>query len=148
MCYNEHMKTCTTFKEKLKNFFFQRKLDWYGLQFPLYCKAHGVKRAERQGAIAQSRTGDKLQIVHVPKKDFPFNVYVYSISLNRVLGYLDNTLSKKLVRVFGKKFCRDAVVENITGGAPMYEFMGCNLQILSTMEFMKEWEDFSLLHEE
>ena len=125
--------------------FYQRRLKKCGVSFPLYCKAHGVTPPDRQGAIAQSHAGDLLQIVHVPVDGYPFNTYVYSVPLNRVIGYLDETLSEKLVYLFGKGFCRDALVENITGGAP-YEYFGCNIQILESMCFMKDCADLSHLY--
>ena len=88
-----------------KNWSYRRRLKKSGLYFPLHCKVHGVKHPERQGGIAQSQKDDPLQLVHVALPDYPYNVYVYSISLNRVLGYLDETLSKKFVYLFGKGFC-------------------------------------------
>ena len=143
ICYNERMSIGSF----LKNWLYRRRLKKYGLQFPIYCKAHGVKHLDRQGAIAQSRTGDRLQLVHGPLPDYPHNVYVYSISLNRILGYLDETLSIKLVFVFGKGFCRDGIIEAITGGEP-YQYFGCNVKLLDTREFCKDETDFSALRGE
>ena len=99
------------------------------LYFPVYCKVHGVSCADRQGAITQSRAGDKLQIVHLPTPEHPYNVFVYSITLNRVL-----------------EFCRDAIIENITGGAPMYEMKGCNICIFNSAAFLNDEIDFQALH--
>jgi len=127
-----------------KNIFYMRRLKKSGLQFPLYCKIHGVKDSDRQGALAQSRKGDRLQFVHIPKERFPYNIYVYSIPLNRVLGYLDEKLSAKLVYVFKKNFCRDAVITEVTGGKP-HPYLGCNICLFETLDMMKDCEDFSHL---
>ena len=132
-------------KSKNQGAFYRLKRWWLGLSFPLYCKAHGVK--QYQGAIVQSVQGDELQIVHRAKHGFPYNVYVYSKPLNRVLGYLDEYLSKKLVKLFGKGFCRDAFVETITGGGA-YPYYGCNIRILESMSLMEDCEDFSALRGE
>ena len=129
-----------------KKLLYSHRLRKSGLSFPLYCKIHGVKNAEKQGGLAQTRAGDNLQVVHVPIENYPFNAYVYSIPLNRTLGYLDEGLSKRLVYLFGKGFCRDAVVENITGGAEKgMKYFGCNIRILQTMTMMQDCEDFSAL---
>ena len=114
---------------------YERKKKKAGISFPLYCKAHGVKQAERQGAIVQSKSGDRLQFVHVPLTAYPYNVYVYNVELNRVLGYVHKNLAEKLVTVFGKGFCRDGVIIEITGGGE-YTYYGCNLQIFETMSAM------------
>ncbi len=137
ICYNVRMGMFAYFKRKIKQRAYERKKRKYGLSFPLYCKAHGVKRAEYQGAIAQSRAGDKLQLIHRPENDYPYNVYIYSVELNRILGYLHETLAYKLVSVFGEEFCRDAVVKEITGGGE-YKYRGCNIEIFQTMEYMKD----------
>ncbi len=128
----------------LKNWLYRKRLNKSGLQFPLYCKAHGVKHEDRQGAIAQSRAGDQLQLVHVPLPDYPHNVYVYNIAVNRVIGYLDEALAIKLVYLFGKGFCRDGMIEAVTGGEP-YKYFGCNLKIFNSAEFFKEEKDFAFL---
>ena len=117
-----------------------------GLVFPIPCKIHGVKYPDRQGALAQSRENDSLQIVHSPEKGYPFNVYVYSVELNRILGYLDPILAEKLVYVCGKGLCLDGKIEKLTGGAPDYEYRGCNIQIFETTSMMQDCKDFSHLH--
>ena len=140
-------KICYTFfmaqKKTKRGVIYALKKWWLGLSFPLFCKVHGAKK--HQGNIVQSEQGDELQIVHRAERDFPYTVYVYSKPLNAVLGYLDEYLSKKLVKLFGKDFCRDAVVENITGGGA-YKYYGCNIRILESMKFMEDCEDFSVLH--
>ena len=115
-----------------------------GLSFPLFCKVHAVKSPDHQGAIAQSRAGDRLLIVHTPTEARPDCVCVYSLSLNRVLGYIDEELSTKLVAAFGKEFCRDGEVEQITGGAP-YKYFGCNLRLMDSQDFLQEIEELPSL---
>lgn len=142
-----HIRTIV--KRKLQNRAYRKRKKKYGVQFPLYCKIHGVKRAEHQGALLQSREKDELQLVHSPTREFPYNVYVYSIPLNRILGYLHNELSEKLVKIFGENFCRDGVIENLTGGKTVgYKYVGCNIRILETMTSMQYVEDFSHLYGE
>ena len=115
-----------------------------GLTFPLFCKVHAVKSPDHQGAIAQSRVGDHLLIVHTPSEDRPSCVSVYNVSLNRVLGYIEEGLSEKLVTAFGDNFCRDGEVEQITGGAP-YKYLGCNVRLMDTQDFLEEMNE---LHNE
>lgn len=90
-----------------------------GLSFPVRAKLHGVKTHDHQGALAQSDSGDTLQLVHVPVPNYPHNTYVYSITLNRILGYLDKELAEKLVYVFGAGFCLDGRLDEIIGGPPL-----------------------------
>lgn len=140
------MRIFTYLQNRISSFFYRRKCKHLGLFFPVLCKVHGVKNGDSQGAIAQSKSGDKLQLVHIPKEKYPFNVYVYSIPLNRVLGYLENGLSKKLVKLFKKGFCIDGVIENITGKNQAVR--GCNLRVFDTRVMMLDVEDFSHLHGE
>lgn len=115
------------------------------LRFPILTKIHGVKGTTQQGALAQSRAGDKLQLVHVPTEQYKFSVSVYSIPLNRLLGHLDEELCKKLVFLFGEGFCRDGEIERLTGGAP-YKYIGCIVRVLDTQFYMEDCEDFSHLY--
>ena len=128
----------------IKRKLYERKKRRLELTFPVFCKTHGVKHLDRQGAILQSRVGDRLQIVHVPLKAYPHNVYVYNVELNRVLGYLHKNLAEKLVALFGNGFCRDGIIVGITGGEE-YKYHGCNLQILETMTAMNDLSNFSHL---
>lgn len=104
------------------------------------CAAHlfGVSNPDSQGALAQSRNGDALQIVHVPTERFPHNVYAYSIELNRILGYLDRLLAKSLCEVFGKGFCLDARVDELYGGNDGEEF-GAQIVIFKTTSLMRPY---------
>ena len=129
-----------------KRLFFKQRLKKAGLSFPVFCKVHGVKSPDRQGALAQSRAQDRLQLVHSAEENYPFNVYVYSVELNRILGYLDAVLAEKLVYVFGKGLCLDGKIEKITGGKPRYDYFGCNISILQTTSIMQNYDDFSHLH--
>ncbi len=144
LCYNVDMRIFTYLKNGISKFFYRNRCRSLNLTFPLVCKAHGVKTAVNQGAIAQSKSGDKLQLVHVPQENYPHNVYVYSIPLNRILGYLNEGLCKKLVKLFGKGFCTDGVIEKITGDN--HTLRGCNLRIYDTREMMADVDDFSHLH--
>ena len=125
--------------EKARETLYNERLNELGLSFPLFCKVHAVKSADHQGAIAQSRVGDRLLIVHTPTDERPDCVSVYNISLNRVLGFLDEGLSEKLVAAFGKEFVRDGEVEQITGGAP-YKYLGCNVRLMDTQYFLEEMQ--------
>ena len=128
-----------------KQLFYKQRLKKSGLRFPIHCKIHGVRLPDRQGALAQSRIGDRLQLVHSAEKGYPFNVYVYNVELNRILGYLDAVLAEKLVYVCGKGLCLDGRIEKLTGGAE-YQYIGCNILILDTTGMMQDCEDFSHLH--
>ena len=138
------MRIFTYLQNRISKFLFDRKRKRLGLTFPIFCKAHGVKNADAQGAIAQSKAGDTLQLVHLPKENYPHNVYVYSIVLNRILGYLDERLSQKLVKLFKKGFCIDGAIEKITG--ENHAVRGCNLRIFDTRVMMSDVHDFSHLH--
>ncbi len=131
-----------------KQFFYKQRLKKSRLTFPLSCKIHGVKSPDRQGALAQSRQGDRLQLVHRAEENHPFNVYVYSVELNRILGYLDAVLAEKLVYVFGKGLCLDGKIEKRTGGAPEYKYIGCNIKIFETTNMMNDCNDFTHLYSE
>ena len=126
---------------------YARRLAQTGLHFPFLSKIHGVKSKERQGALAQSRVRDKLQLVHAPTEKYKFSVSVYSIPLNRVLGYLEEEISEKLVYLFGEGFCKDGEIERLTGGAP-YKYIGCLVRVLDTQFYMEDCEDFSHLYGE
>lgn len=132
-------------KSYIKNKLFARRLRKSGLVFPISTKINGVTSTDRQGALAQSSKGDELQIVHTPLKKYPHNAYVYSISLNRVLGYIDKELAQKLQYVFGDNFCLDGELTARLGGPPAYDYFGCNICIYETKNLMKDVDDFSHL---
>ena len=132
---------------KVKRFF--RRIKRGGkLSFPIYCRLRGVKKPVRQGALAQSSAEDGLQIVHVPLKDYPHNVYVYSIPLNRILGYLDEETAKDLLAEFGEEFCVDGRIRTMLGGPPKYKYYGCAIRIYNTKNLMAGVEEFTHLHGE
>ena len=110
------------------------------LTFPVFCKLHAVKSPDHQGGIVQSRVGDKLLVVHTPSDDRPFCVSVYSITLNRVLGFIEDMLADKLTRAFGQNFCRDGEVEQITGGPP-YKYYGCNIRVMESQNFIEDMKN-------
>ncbi len=137
-----------------KQLFYKQRLKKSRLVFPIRCKAHGVSSLERQGALAQSRKKDRLQLVHCATDGYPFNVYIYNIELNRIIGYLEEVLAEKLVYVFGKGFCLDGSIIKLTGGKHTSShnkdvsthYIGCNLEIYDTASMMESCEDFSHLH--
>ena len=133
-------------REKEQAQAYEKRLNETGLRFPLFCKLHAVTSPDHQGAIAQSRIGDHLLIVHTPTDERPYCVCAYSVSLNRVLGFLDEGLAKNLTYAFGEGFCRDGEIEQITGGAP-HPYFGCNIRLMDTQYFLEEMKDFPLLKE-
>lgn len=139
------MSICEKIKIKFKNCVRAYRKHIYGLEFPIYCKVHGVRTCDRQSAIVQCASGDRLQLVHVPQKHYPFNMFVYNVELNRVLGYLDHSFSKKLVKTLGKGICIDGIIENVTGGTP-FKYRGCNIRVYETSFMMSDTDDFSHLH--
>ncbi|MDY4894898.1 MAG: hypothetical protein SO532_03315, partial [Candidatus Borkfalkiaceae bacterium] len=76
------------------------RLFFLGLEFPLEDKLFDCRHADFQGALAQSRENDELQIVHADLGDNNFAAYVYSIPLNRIIGKLGRQLAQDLLRVF------------------------------------------------
>ncbi len=142
ICYNIPM----SLKEFWETYKRCRRQKRSGLSFPILTKLHGVKSKDRQGALIQSERGDKLQFVQVALPDYPYNAYVYSIPLNRVLGYLDKELAEKLVYVFGEDFCLDGAIDKIIGGPPM-KYRGALIHVFDNNVFMEN-EDISSLKEE
>ena len=121
----------------------KRRMKRLGGAFPLERRLHGVKKS--QGALAQSRTGDGLQIVHVPVEGYPKNVFAYSIPLNRILGYLDETACEKLLFALGDGFCVDGEIKAIYQEE---EKTGCVVSVFPTSARMIDVEDFSHLYGE
>ena len=105
-----------------------------GVKFPYVTKLKGVRFADRQSWLVQSRDGDRLQLVHTPSEGNPRLVYAYNIQLNCVLGQLDDDLSERLIYVFGKGFCVDGEILRITGE----KIHGCNIVIYGTRKFIEE----------
>lgn len=134
------------FNEFWKTYKRCRRQKRSGLDFPVFTKLHGVKTHDRQGALAQSEKGDRLQFVHVPTPDYPSNTYVYSIPLNRVLGYLDKELAEKLLYIFGDGFCLDGTIDKIIGGPPM-KYRGALISVRDDNVFMENI-DISSLYEQ
>ena len=112
------------------------------LTFPIFCKLHAVKSPDHQGGIAQSRAGDKLLIVHTPTDERPSCTSVYSLPLNRVLGFIEEELADKFLQAFGENFCRDGEVEQITGGPP-YKYYGCNIRVMDTQDYIEDLKELS-----
>ena len=128
------MRISTLFQKRKSN---PKKTNKEEMLFPIFCKVYAVKSPDHQGAIVQSRVGDKLLVVSTPSEDHPYCVSVYSITLNRVLGFIEETLAEKLTATFGENFCRDGEVEQITGGPP-YRYYGCNIRVMDTQYFIED----------
>lgn len=128
------MRIFTFFQKRKSN---PDQADKAKMVFPIFCKLHAVKSPDHQGAIVQSRVGDKLLVVSTPSKARPYCVSVYNITLNRVLGFIEDALAEKLTIAFGANFCRDGEVEQITGGPP-YKYYGCNIRVMDTQYFIEE----------
>ncbi len=119
------------------------------VDFPLLQPLWGAMGADRQGALAQSRMDDRLQIVHVPSKQQPYLTYVYNIEINRVLGYVERNFAKKLCFIFGKNFCIDGSMEQVykreTGEFvaqfAVYDHTSYMLPYLETLPFLHGQED-------
>ena len=122
---------------KIKNLLFRVRKRLLG--FPIVCRPIAVKY--RQDALAQCRAGDLLQIVHAESK-----VFVYSIELNALLGEIERSLSKKLIKLFGKGFCLDGKILSRTGGLP-YPYFGLVIAIYDTKTYLAHVENFNALRE-
>ena len=109
-----------------------------GLSLPCERTIKSPKTAlEWQGALAQSHEGDKLQIVHTPLEQHPHNAYVYSIELNRILGYLPKDFACDLLYVFGDGYCLDAELLEVYSGKEQPFF--ARVKIYATAKFMKPY---------
>ena len=84
----------------IRKLYMKVRLFFLGLEFPLEDKLFDCRHADFQGALAQSRESDELQIVHADLGDNNFAAYVYSIPLNRIIGKLGRQLTQDLLRVF------------------------------------------------
>ena len=128
--------------KKKKKLCFLKRL-FLGVQFPYYCRLEEDSNADFRGARWQTREGDALQIVHLPTKDDCLAVFVYSVSLNRVLGRLTKYSAQKMIKAFGKGFCTDGEI---------YVWLekgdDCRIELLifNSRSFM-DGNDFSFLHE-
>lgn len=136
------MSIFTNWKNKILVRKRKRRMQRQNEKFPLVRRLYGVKNS--QGALVQSRAGDDLQIVHAPLPNYPKNVFVYSIPLNLVLGYLDESTSEKLLFSLGANFCVDGEIESVYQEEPFT----CILRIFPTSERMKGVEDFTHLYGE
>lgn len=134
--------------ETPKRFF--RRL-FRGLSLPIETKIFGSAFPDFQGALQQSEIDDQLQIVHLPLEKYPYNAYVYSIPLNRILGYVPKELAEDLLYVFGDGYCLDGELfekydvadKNET---PVYEG---RIAIFKTTSYMKpHLETLPYLHGE
>ena len=147
ICYTVHMHGFTRLKNSITRYFYNRRKKNLSLFFPLPCIVCGVTHEDRQGALAQSKAGDKLQIVHNTQAKEKYKVYVYSVTLNRILGYLRLDVSKKLVKLFKKGFCKDGVLTARLDKSEKHPYYGCKIAVLESMDMMRDHEDFSHLYD-
>lgn len=108
------------------------------MNFPFIENVFGTDFSEHAGALAQSQTGDLLQLVHVPTARHPHNTFAYNIELNRIVGYLPRPIAKKLRYVFGKGFCLDGRIEETFCKNREWN---CRISIYDTAEMMKPYLD-------
>ena len=111
-------------------------------KFPLLCLVRGNKA---QSLLAQSRTGDELQIVHTPTAEYPKTVFVYSIPLNGILGYLEFSVCEKLLFALGANFCVDGKIEELREENGAFYF---TVRVFPTSKKMANLDDFSHLYGE
>ena len=130
------MNICASLKNCIQTAKRKRRMKRLGGKFPFSCRLYGAP-----SALAQSRTGDELQIVQVSVKEHPKNAFVYSIPLNCVLGYLDERASEKLLFSLGAEFCVDGKIQSL-------DESGCEILVFPTSKLMEGVEDFSHLYGE
>ncbi|MDD6995807.1 MAG: hypothetical protein SPH68_03275 [Candidatus Borkfalkiaceae bacterium] len=97
---------------KLKKLYLKIRCFFLGVAFPLEDRLFCCSGADRQGALAQSREGDCLQIVHVKVRE-KYAAIAYSIPLNRIIGCAGKQLTQDLLRLFKSGFCLDGEIAAI-----------------------------------
>lgn len=97
----------------LKKLYLKIRCFFLGISFPLEDRLFCCSDADRQGALAQSRAGDCLQIVHIRVND-KFAAIVYNIPLNRIIGCTGKQLTQDLLRIFKNGFCLDGEIAGIS----------------------------------
>lgn len=100
-----------------------------------YARLAGVTHADRggtprQGAIADLRSCDELQLVPEPDNPYDPNAVMVLAPDGRQVGYLEARLAGETVRRLRKGVATKAFVSNITGGRNGQPF-GCTLGILT-----------------
>ena len=148
ICYTVHMNIFKRLQNSLSRHLYERRKKKYGVYFPYACLVCGVTREDRQGALAQSKAGDQLQIVHRARKYDKNSVYVYSITLNRILGRLHQDVARTLIKLFKKGFCKDGVLVERLEKSEKYPYYGCKIAVFESMKMMNDCKDFSPLHGE
>ena len=117
---------------------FSLKKRWFG--FPRTAYAEEVTSYEIQRAIEASKVDDKLQIVGVGK-----DIFIYSIELNTLLGKVEKTLAKKLLRLYKSNLCLDGKIVAKTGGLP-YKYYGLIVEIYDSKSYLNGVDITHLLH--
>lgn len=110
-----------------------------GFSFPVEDEVFRCFSADFQGALAQSLANDRLQIVHVRLAPDRFAAFVYSISLNRLLGEIGKQLTQDLLKFFGKGFCLDGEIVKLYKDE-QGKFR-CVARIFATTEMMRPYLD-------
>ena len=108
-----------------------------GLSFPIEDDLFRCFSFDSQGALAQSAPGDELQIVHIKLEEKRFASYVYSIRLNRLLGEIGKQLTQDLLKIFGKGFCLDGEIAEISKDDG--EKFRCVVRVFDTSDMMKPY---------
>lgn len=108
-----------------------------GLSFPVEDDLFRCFSFDAQGALAQSLVSDELQIVHVRLGNKRFAAYVYSIRLNRLLGEIGKQLTQDLLKIFGKGFCLDGEIAEISKDDG--EKFRCSVRVFDTSSMMKPY---------
>lgn len=104
-----------------------------GITFPVEDDLFRCFTCDSQGALAQSRPGDELQLVHI-KNGNNFAAYAYSIRLNRLIGELGRQLTQDLLKIFGKGFCLDGEIAAISKDEN--EKFRCSVRVFNTSSMM------------
>lgn len=127
-----------------KKLYMKVRLFLSGLEFPVQDTLFSCKIADFQGALAQSREGDCLQIVHVSLDRKTFAAYVYNISINRIIGKIGKQLTQDLLRIFKTGFCLDGELVEISKDSDGY--FCAEVKIFSKTTYMRPYlEDLTFL---
>lgn len=118
----------------LKKLYMKVRMFFLGIEFPLEDALFCCRCADYQGALAQSQSGDPLQIVHTNIADKTFISYVYSISLNRIIGTIGKQLTQDLLRLFKKGYCLDGEITTIKKDSD--GFFTAEIRIFNRTSFM------------
>lgn len=100
----------------------------------LYTKVVGVTRknkdgVSRQDILASCSVGDKLVLMRDKFNEYDENaIEVLTVNYQQ-LGYLNRKVAANLAPLMDSGFTLYCEIENITGGEPGKETLGCNIRI-------------------